>query len=213
MLHSPNSPEEEYTIAFSRKDKKAASTARNVEALIHPNRQTYHILAIEIDQKKQLISLEDATYTIGRHQANAIVLDDQTVSRNHAFLLRICDVNTKQHSFRIIDGDLNGKRSQNGLWVNGKRCFIHDLQDHDVISFGEHIHATYVSTSNLNDPRIGIGKTTFNPYRFLYRNRILPLVPPFFIRRPWVTPKGFKTVSSNNSLVTLLLCGCLPFQN
>lgn len=86
MLHSPNSPEEEYTIAFSRKDKKAASTARNVEALIHPNRQTYHILAIEIDQKKQLISLEDATYTIGRHQANAIVLDDQTVSRNHAFL-------------------------------------------------------------------------------------------------------------------------------
>ena len=158
MLHSPNSPEEEYTIAFSRKDKKAASTARNVEALIHPNRQTYHILAIEIDQKKQLISLEDATYTIGRHQANAIVLDDQTVSRNHAFLLRICDVNTKQHSFRIIDGDLNGKRSQNGLWVNGKRCFIHDLQDHDVISFGERIHATYVSTSNLNDPRIGIGK-------------------------------------------------------
>ncbi|WP_299484580.1 EAL domain-containing protein [Acaryochloris sp. IP29b_bin.137] len=156
MLHSPDLPEEEYTIAFSRKDQKAASTARNIEALIHPHRQTYHILAIELDQKKQLISLEDATYTIGRHKANAIVLDDQTVSRNHAFLLRICDVNSKQHSFRIIDGDLNGKRSQNGLWVNGKRCFIHDLQDHDVISFGEHIHATYISTSSLSDPRIDL---------------------------------------------------------
>jgi len=154
MLHSPNLPEEEYTIAFNRKDKKAASTERNIEALIYPNRKTYHILALELDQKKRLISLEDATYTIGRHKANAIVLDDQTISRNHAFLLRICDVNTKQHSFRLIDGDLNGNRSQNGLWVNGKRCFIHDLQDHDVISFGEHIHATYVSTSSLNDPRI-----------------------------------------------------------
>lgn len=158
MHHSQNLPEEEYTIAFSRKDNKAVSTARKIEALIHPQRQTYHILAIEINQKKQLISLEDATYTIGRHKANAIVLDDQTVSRNHAFLLRIGDVNTKQHTFRIIDGDLNGKRSQNGLWVNGKRCFIHDLQDHDVISFGEHIQATYVSTSSLNDPRIGLEK-------------------------------------------------------
>ncbi len=156
MIHSPNLPEEEYTIAFSRKAKKAAATERNIETLIHPHRQTYHILAIELDQEKQLVSLEDATYTIGRHKANAIVLDDQTVSRNHAFLLRICDVNTKQHSFRIIDGDLNGNRSQNGLWVNGKRCFVHDLQDHDVISFGENVHATYISTSSLSDPRIDL---------------------------------------------------------
>lgn len=163
MLDSPNLPEEEYTIAFSRKDKKAASTERNIEALIHPHRQTYHILAIELDQKKQLISLEEATYTIGRHKANAIVLDDQTVSRNHAFLLRICDVSTKQHSFRIIDGDLNGKRSQNGLWVNGKRCFIHDLQDHDVISFGENVHATYISTSSLSDLRIDIEQHSIQP--------------------------------------------------
>lgn len=154
MLHSPNLPEEEYTIASSRKAKNAPTTARNIEALIYPHRQTYHILAIELDNQKQLISLEDATYTIGRHKANAIVLDNQTVSRNHAFLLRICDVNTKQHSFRIIDGDLNGKRSHNGLWVNGKRCFVHDLKDHDVISFGENVHATYFSTSSLNDPRI-----------------------------------------------------------
>lgn len=154
MLHSPNFPEEEYTIAFSRKAQNASKTARNIEALIHPHRQIYHILAVELDNKKQLISLEDATYTLGRHKANAIVLDNQTVSRNHAFLLRICDITTKQHAFRIIDGDLNGKRSQNGLWVNGKRCFIHDLQDHDVISFGENVHATYVSTSNLSDPRI-----------------------------------------------------------
>lgn len=163
MIHSPNLPEEEYTIAFSRKARKAAATERNIETLIHPHRQTYHILAIELDQEKQLVSLEDATYTIGRHKANAIVLDDQTVSRNHAFLLRICDVNTKQHSFRIIDGDLNGNRSQNGLWVNGKRCFVHDLQDHDVISFGENVHATYISTSSLSDPRIDLEQNNVQP--------------------------------------------------
>lgn len=162
MLHSQNFPEEEYTIASSRKAKNAYSAARNIDALIHPHQQTYHILAIEQDQNRQLISLEEATYTIGRHKANAIVLDNQTVSRNHAFLLRICDVNTQQHTFRIIDGDLNGKRSHNGLWVNGKRCFVHDLQDHDVISFGETVHATYISTSTLTDPRISAEQTVFS---------------------------------------------------
>ncbi|WP_299402605.1 EAL domain-containing protein [Acaryochloris sp. IP29b_bin.148] len=153
MLHSQNFPEEEYTIASSRKAKNVFTIDRELKALAHLN-QHYHILAIEHEGNQQLISLEDATYTIGRHKANAVVLDNPTVSRTHAFLLRICDVSTKQSAFRIIDGDLNGKRSHNGLWINGKRCFAHDLQDQDIISLGENVHVTYISTSNLTDPRI-----------------------------------------------------------
>lgn len=162
MFDSQNLPEEEYTVAFSHKPDSAATKLHSIDPLIPTQRQTYHILAIELNNTKQLISLEDATYTIGRHKANAIVLDNQTVSRNHAFLLRICDAQTHQQSFRIIDGDLNGKRSHNGLWINGKRCFIHDLNDHDVISFGENIHATYISTSNLSDPRISCNQNVLS---------------------------------------------------
>ena len=188
MLSSPHLPEEEHTIASSRKATDAPA-AHNVEALIHPQRLTYHILVIEIEDKKQLFSLDDATYTIGRHKANTIVLDNQTVSRNHAFLLRVCDINTKQHSFRIIDGDLNGKRSHNGLWLNGKRCFVHDLKDHDVISFGENVHATYISTSNLSDPRLSgdqaiqslpipLPRTTLKPESTLFHKATLGNAQP-----------------------------------
>ncbi|NJK29969.1 MAG: EAL domain-containing protein [Acaryochloris sp. SU_5_25] len=154
MLHSPHLPEEEYTLASTHKAYPATTQLNATPAFPRAQEQTYQILAIELEGEKQLLSLEEATYTIGRHPANEIVLDHPTVSRHHAFLLRICDVNTKGHSFRIVDGDLNGKRSHNGLWVNKKQCFVHDLKDHDVISFGENIRATYFSTDNLSNPKI-----------------------------------------------------------
>ncbi|PZD70522.1 putative signaling protein [Acaryochloris thomasi RCC1774] len=119
----------------------------------------YHLLALEqIQRPREIISLDSATYTIGRHQANAIVIDSKTVSRHHALLLRICNAKTREHSFRIIDGDLNHKPSRNGMWVNGNRCFCHDLQDQDVISFGDQVQITYYVSTSLQDPRLQDGE-------------------------------------------------------
>jgi len=58
---------------------------------------------------------------------------------------------TASYSFRIIDGDLQGKRSTNGLIINGCRCFSHDLKHGDIIVFGGDVKARYYAISNLSD--------------------------------------------------------------
>ena len=103
-----------------------------------------HFLVIE-DKKKnrRTINLESKTCSIGRDPHNLIVLDSPRVSRYHATLLRITIPGTYSYQFRIIDGNLKGRRSKNGFKVNGNVCFSYDLQHGDVINFCEDIIATY----------------------------------------------------------------------
>ncbi len=115
--------------------------------------QPQHMLVIQTQQGEQHIVLEAATYSIGRHTSNAIVLNVKTVSRQHALLLRISDAETSNYFFRIIDGNFQGKRSHNGLWVNGKRCFAHDLKDQDSIQFGAEVQATYALIAEPDNPQ------------------------------------------------------------
>ncbi len=105
--------------------------------------RAHHLLVVKEGDHQQTIVLEAATYSVGRHPANSIVLNAGTVSRQHALLLRIHEPKTGNHFFRIIDGNIQGRRSRNGLWINGKRRFSHDLKDQEVIAFGEDIEATY----------------------------------------------------------------------
>ena len=103
-----------------------------------------HSLVIEEGEKNQrTINLESKTCSIGRHPNNLIVLDSPQISRYHATLLRITIPGAEGDRFRIIDGDLKGRRSKNGFKVNGNMCFSYDLQHGDVITFCEDITATY----------------------------------------------------------------------
>jgi diguanylate cyclase (GGDEF)-like protein/PAS domain S-box-containing protein len=108
----------------------------------HPSAQN-HYLTIEGPGINQTIHLESATYSIGRHVGNAIVVSNNTVSGQHAILLRLNGIPDETHAFRIIDGNLQGSRSRNGLWINGKRCHSHDLQDQDIIHIGPEVQAKY----------------------------------------------------------------------
>jgi hypothetical protein len=58
---------------------------------------------------------------------------------------------TATYMFRLIDGNLQGKRSVNGLIVNGRRCFSHDLKHGDVIIFGGDVRVRYYATTNESD--------------------------------------------------------------
>lgn len=113
--------------------------------------RTHHLLVIKEGGHQQTVVLEAATYSIGRHPANSIVLNVGTVSRQHALLLRIHEPKTGNHFFRIIDGNIQGRRSRNGLWINGRRRFSHDLKDQEIISFGEDIQATYHLVTGFSD--------------------------------------------------------------
>ncbi|HEY9845594.1 MAG TPA: FHA domain-containing protein, partial [Candidatus Caenarcaniphilales bacterium] len=105
--------------------------------------QVRHLLVVEDTQMRRTIALEAATYSIGRDSTNSIVLHSRSVSRQHAILLRVTTPETPTYLFRLIDGDLQGKASTNGLSVNGHRCFSHDLKHGDVILFGGEVKAKY----------------------------------------------------------------------
>ncbi len=136
-----------------------------------------HLLVIEDEQGKRTIALEAATCSIGRDSTNAIVLHSNMVSRQHAILLRVSMPETDSYLFRIIDGNLQGKRSTNGLTVNGRQCFYHDLKHGDTIVFGRDVKARYYATSNAADVEYlvscetddlsGFLSTLQNPYQTL----------------------------------------------
>jgi diguanylate cyclase (GGDEF)-like protein len=110
--------------------------------------QFRHILVIEDQKARRIISLEDDSYAIGRESSNSIIIYERQVSRHHATLIKEKDPNTDHYSYRIIDGNLEGVRSTNGLVINGKYCFSHELSHGDVVVFGGHAKASYYVISN-----------------------------------------------------------------
>lgn len=107
-----------------------------------------HILVIEDPSFRRTVSLDGATYSIGRHSSNDIVLSCQRTSRHHATLLRRTDVKTNHFSYWILDGDLQGNRSRNGIYINGKKCLVHELKQGDVIKFSAEAQAKYSIVTN-----------------------------------------------------------------
>lgn len=107
-----------------------------------------HLLIVEDEQGKQTINLEAAIYSLGRDPSNTIVLHSQQVSRQHAILLRTTIPETERYLFRIVDGNFQGKKSTNGLFINGERCFSHDLEHGDVILFGGVIRAHFYTADS-----------------------------------------------------------------
>ena len=111
--------------------------------------QIHHVLVIEDPSFHREINLDAATYSIGRHSSNDIVLSCQKTSRNHATLLRRTDVKTNKFSYWVLDGDLQGNRSRNGIYINGKKTLVHELKHGDVIQFSGDAQATYKIAANI----------------------------------------------------------------
>ncbi len=105
-----------------------------------------HVLVVN-DGKRRAIALAAAAYSIGRDPSNAIVLNADTVSRQHAMLMRLPVPGTGQYRYRLIDGNSQGKPSANGVFVNDKQCRSHDLTPGDLIRFGQTLEASYLAVS------------------------------------------------------------------
>ncbi|PSF38363.1 diguanylate cyclase [Aphanothece hegewaldii CCALA 016] len=108
-----------------------------------------HVLVVEDQKSKRIVSLKESTYSIGRDPTSSIILYDRQVSRHHATLLRVTDYQNHQEYYRIIDGSLQGKKSTNGLTVNGKYCFSQELKTGDAIRFGSKVKASYHLITDL----------------------------------------------------------------
>ncbi len=114
-----------------------------------------HVLVVN-DSKRRAIALEAAAYSIGRDPSTAIVLNSDTISRQHAMLMRLPVPSTGQYRYRLIDGNSQGKPSANGVFVNDKQCRSHDLSPGDLIRFGQSLEASYITVS--------MGEAEFNNY-------------------------------------------------
>ena len=113
-----------------------------------------HILVVEDNKGKRTIILKAATYSLGREESNSIVLESPWISRHHATLLRLTTGTNSQHFFRLIDGDWQGKRSTNGIKVNGSDCFERDLVHKDEIFFGKEVRARYYTVETQEKNRM-----------------------------------------------------------
>ena len=115
-------------------------------------KQVRHLLVVEDLEGQRLLTLEASSHSIGRDPSNSIVLSSKAVSRQHALLLRVTSSEANSYGFMLIDGDLQGQRSTNGIKVNGKKCLSHRLKHGEHITFGNHVKARYLILPPLTDP-------------------------------------------------------------
>ncbi len=115
-----------------------------------------HILVIEDTKFRQTISLEKKVYSIGRHKNNIIMICDDKASRFHATLMRRYREDNQNYSYWIVDGDMQGNKSLNGIYVNGEKCLVKELKNGDLINFGCQVNATYHALNNWSDTVIDI---------------------------------------------------------
>jgi pSer/pThr/pTyr-binding forkhead associated (FHA) protein len=104
--------------------------------------QQQHILVIEDDAGQRSVILESPVYAIGRDSKCDIRLVSQFVSRRHATLVQLSREDGTTY-YRMTDGTLRGKKSANGLLINGQKLQTRDLQGQDEIIFGPGVRATY----------------------------------------------------------------------
>lgn len=101
-----------------------------------------HLLIIEDDKGRKEFPLRGDVYSIGRDPKSDIRLFSQFVSRRHATLVRRHREDGSPY-YRIVDGNLKGKPSANGLMINGRKLQAHDLEDEDEVVFGPQVSAKY----------------------------------------------------------------------
>lgn len=104
----------------------------------------HHLLILDEGTERRIIKLTEVAYSIGRDATNAIVLNDPSTSRQHAMLVRV-PLPQQRHKYRIIDGNSQGKPSANGVYINGQRHSMRELETRDSIYFGKGIKATYLT--------------------------------------------------------------------
>lgn len=103
-----------------------------------------HLLIIEDDKGRREFTLDGPVYSIGRDPKCDIRLVSQFVSRRHATLVQMPNEDGTYY-YRIVDGNLRGKTSANGLLINGRKLQAHDLENEDHVVFGPGVNAIYYS--------------------------------------------------------------------
>lgn len=133
-----------------------------------------HVLMMEDSNSRQTFVLQDANYSIGRDARNSIRIESKQVSRFHATLLKRNDVRKNTFSYWILDGDLQGNRSRNGVFINEIQCLVQELRHEDVIHLGPEVRIQYYIISSLDSLVLpSSSKTTHRQKTFEEKNQTM----------------------------------------
>jgi pSer/pThr/pTyr-binding forkhead associated (FHA) protein len=116
---------------------------RQDEATVVEGYQVEHFLVIKDTEGKHKVPLNAAYYSLGRSPECDIVLHSSLVSRHHAYLQYIPVKPPLFQLFRIVDGNMEGLRSTNGIQINGKSYASYILIHGDEIVFSSNTTAYY----------------------------------------------------------------------
>ncbi len=97
-------------------------------------------LAFHTDERVQVVPLQDGWTRIGRSLSAHVRFDDPTVSRRHALLYR------DDSGARVLDD-----RSLNGVFKNGERVELAELDDGDEIAIGR-FRLYFITLSEQGSP-------------------------------------------------------------
>jgi pSer/pThr/pTyr-binding forkhead associated (FHA) protein len=111
-----------------------------------------HTLLITDSKGSRRLILAGLKYTIGRDVNNDIQLHSKFVSRQHAILLRVPGNVVGNYLYRVVDGDLAGKPSVNGVIINGhNKVTSYELSHGDTITLAPDAQLTYLIGVTIND--------------------------------------------------------------
>ena len=82
-------------------------------------------LAFDMGDRVQVVPLQDGWTRVGRSLSAHVRLDDPTVSRRHALVYR------DEDGAKVLDD-----RSLNGVFLNGERVDLSELEDGDAVAVG-----------------------------------------------------------------------------
>lgn len=134
----------------SDSSSKIVSSDRDVtESQGFPTRLS-SILIVEDRQGRREIVLDSSVYSVGRDAKCDVRLASQFVSRHHATLVQL-PRDDESYYYRVIDGNLKGKPSANGMLINGRKLKAHDLKNEDEIVFGPQARAIYYQLRRDDD--------------------------------------------------------------
>jgi len=123
--------------------------------------EAQHIIKISYGDIRQTIILTNEIYSIGRHSSNKIVIHHPTISRFHCTIFPVKYGGESQQSlFWIIDGDLKGNRSSNGIFINGNKSLSHELNSMDSIKIGgKEVEIIYEIVRDFNTPSLTVSES------------------------------------------------------
>jgi hypothetical protein len=98
-------------------------------------------LAYEGDERLRVVPLQEGWTRIGRSLSAHIRLDDPTVSRRHALVYR------DGEDAKVLDD-----RSLNGVFRNGERVELSELNDGDIVTIGRfNLHFLRIGRTRARD--------------------------------------------------------------